>query len=95
MSNLDDDEKHRIVEMHNLFCGLHVIINMASTTKVALKDYEGIAAKQMKAHGFQKSSSRTVNLMYELSKAFNKAFDYQKWGAANDWNLFLHILRVF
>ena len=76
--------------MNNLFCGAHVIINMAASGKSAVKEFESIAPEQMHHKGFVRAdSSRTFGILMELSKGFCAGYQYQKTGAVSFWQPYI------
>ena len=90
LSGLSQDEKDSLVKVNHLFCALHVVHNIGTVAKTALKDFESAASQsKIGSSGFVSAQSRTVDLLYELSKAFSVSHNYQKAGMADMWELFL------
>ena len=92
---LQTDQLNDIVRMNNLFCGAHVIINLGTVAKSAVKEFENIAAIQLQTNGFKNvDGSRTVSILLELSKAFCRGHNYQKAGAVSYWQPYLDSIDV-
>ena len=82
-NSLSPKEVSDAVRINGLMCGMHAVHGVGKVTKDALKDFENIACPEQEFRGFQKSDSRTYSLLWEISKAFTQAHDYQKAGVAH------------
>ena len=82
-SSLSAKEVSDAVRINGLMCGMHAVHGVGKVTKDALKDFENIACPEQDFRGFQKSDSRAYSLLWEISKAFTQAHDYQKAGVAH------------
>ena len=78
-----------IVSMNQLFCGMHAINGMGNVCIESLKEFENLAAPEIITHGFKKSTSRSYNLLHEVSKALTTGHDYQKAGVAHYFEPYL------
>ena len=88
-ADLSDLQKKDMMRMNNIFCGLHVVINLGSVAKEALKEFETIASFDPMNRGFVRSSARSCDLLYECSKAFVQAHGYQKAGVVGLWKAYI------
>jgi len=71
---LPEEEKTKLTKINDLYCGLHVIANMASSAQTALKDPE--------------NPNNASTVIWQTSKAFTPGGD-QKSGAAEEFAAFL------
>ncbi|XP_064600328.1 uncharacterized protein LOC135466649 [Liolophura sinensis] len=69
-ADITEEEKTDLVNMNSLFCGLHVIVNMATEAKKALKLYQdrNIPREDL-GPGFNTNNSRSYDLIYQVCKA--------------------------
>ena len=80
---LPEREKGMISQMHHVFRGLHVVHNLGIYAESVLKEWEKIVVKE---GGFKNSSSsRTYDLLFELSKVTCRSHGDQRNGKANEW----------
>ena len=68
---------------------MHAINGMGNVCMESLKECEYLAAPEIITHGFKKSTSRTYNLLHEISKALTTGLDYQKAGVAHYFEPYL------
>ena len=90
--NLSTEQLANIVRMNHTFCGLHAIHNLGSTAKETLKEFEILAGIQQVATGSAKPEARSCQLLWELSKAFTRAHNYQKAGVVHYFETYLDTL---
>ena len=74
---LTNEQKHRLCEVNDLYCGLHYLVGLAENAEQALKIWEGIIATQplgAMAKGFRssKGESGTQRLIRTSVKAFEE-----------------------
>ena len=79
--SLSAEQLGNIVRMNHTFCGLHAIHSIGSTAKETLLKFETLAGFEPVTSTFTKPEARSCQLLWELSKAFTRAHDYQKAGA--------------
>ena len=87
---LSADEVSKVVNMNQLFCGMHAIIGMANVCKEALKEFEHVAASELVTSVFQKGNVRSFDILMEVSKAFAQGHAYQKGGVVDYWESYLY-----
>ncbi|KAK6194825.1 hypothetical protein SNE40_000369 [Patella caerulea] len=90
-STLSNQSKNQVVELHSLFCALHVIGNMGTVASKALKVYESIVLppeNKITEHSFDKGNARTFDLIFELSQSLTISGS-QRFGRFTDWEAFL------
>ena len=87
---LSADEVSKVVNMNQLFCGMHAIIGMANVCKEALKEFEHVAASELVTSGFQNGNARSFDILMEVSKAFTQGHAYQKGGVVDYWESYLY-----
>ena len=90
--SLSAEQLGNIVRMNHTFCGLHAIHNIGSTAKETLREFETLVGFQPITSGFTKPEARSCQLLWELSKAFTQAHDYQKAGAVQYFDAYLNNL---
>ena len=78
--------------MNHTFCRLHAIHNIGSTAKETLHEFETLVGFQPVTFTFTKPEARSCQLLWELSKAFTRAHDYQKAGAVQYFDAYLNNL---
>ena len=76
--SLSAEQLGNIVRMNHTFCGLHAIHNIGSTAKETLHEFETLVGFLPVTSAFTKPEARSFQLLWELSKAFPQAHDYQK-----------------
>jgi hypothetical protein len=85
-------EREELVNLHGLFCGLHVIGNMGSYAKKGLSEFMadsiGTEDSTMFPSSFRGERDRIWDLVFECSQAFTRLGN-QKSGCAGDWEDFL------
>ena len=90
--SLPKDQQDHLVELHGLFCGLHVLANMGTEAAKALKVYEEIALPEsahITSHAFNKGNARSFDLVFEISQSMTVSGS-QRFGRLADWEAFLH-----
>ena len=90
--SLSRDQQNQLVELHGLFCGLHVLANMGTEASKALKIYEDIAlseSTQITTNSFAKGNARSFDLIFEISQSMTSSGN-QRFGQLADWEAFLH-----
>ena len=90
--SLSAEQLCNIVRMNHTFCGLHAIHNIGSTAKETLCEFETLVGFQPVTSIFTKPEARSCQLLWELSKAFTRAHDYQKAGAVQYFDAYLNNL---
>ena len=93
-STLPKDQQDQLVELHGLFCGLHVLANLGTAASKALKIYEEIALPEsvkISEYSFNKGNSRTFDLVFEISQSLTVSGN-QRFGRLADWEAFLDSL---
>ena len=80
---LTTEEVFNVVYMNQLFCGMHIINGIGNVCIESLKEFEYLPAPEIITHCFKKSTSRTYNLLHEISKALTTGHDYQKASVAH------------
>ena len=94
--DISDDDKQAMSSMHNLFCGMHYVVNMAETVSEALKLYEklylngGLAGAALLAQNPAKNSTEAgaVRLIRTACKALERHGSEQS-GYPEDFAAFL------
>ena len=88
---LPSAEKGKISNMHQVFCGLHVIHNLGTYAEKPIYEWEKIIEEQGNMHGGFKGTqkSRTYNLLFEVSKLLSKSHGDQKNEKADEWQAYL------
>ena len=94
-SELEADEVSSIISINNLFCGLHVVANLGTVAKDALKEFEQLAAENIVSPShYNTSNAHCFDVLYQTSKAFTQGHGYQKAGVVHFWEPFLGTLEV-
>ena len=78
--------------MNLTFCGLHAIHNFGPIAKDTLKEFESLAEIPQNTSGFHKVEARSCTLLWELSKAFTRAHNYQKTGAVHNFEPYMNAI---
>ena len=90
--SLSAEQLGNIMGMNHTFCGLHAIHNIGSTAKETLHEFETLVGFHPVTSAFTKPEARSCQLLWELSKAFTQACDYQKAGAVQYFDAYLNNL---
>ena len=88
--SLSAEQLCNIVRMNHTFCGLHAIHNIGSTAKETLREFETLVGFQPVTSTFTKPDTRSCQLLWELSKAFTRAHDYQEAGVVQYFDAYLN-----
>ena len=70
--HLTENEKQAMSQMHNFFCGMHLVVNMAEHAAESLKLIEGNHSDNSKFAFVDESESGTLRLIRTACKAFEK-----------------------
>jgi len=84
------------VKVNGLFCGLHVLANMATEAANALKVFEDVSlpsATKITKFSFQTRGARSFDIIHDVSQALTFSGS-QCSGCAADWEVFLHSQSV-
>ena len=75
--------------MHHVFCGLHVLHNLGIYSKKAILEWEKIVEEEGSSHGGFKTTNRTYDILFEISKLLSYSHGDQKSGKADQWRAYL------
>ena len=67
---ISEDEQQSMSQMHNFFCGMHLVVNMAETVSESLKLFE--RDHNMEDTQLSDSESSTIRFMRTACKAFER-----------------------
>ena len=90
--NMSLEQLTNIVWMNHTFCGLHAIHNLGSIAKETLKEFKSLGVIPPNTSGFHIAEARICTLLWELSKAFTRAHNYQKAGAVHNFEPYLNAI---
>jgi len=85
--NMTEEERDAATSVNGLFCGLHILPNMATAACKGLKDFE--LENKISSDSIFDSNSVANNLIYEVCKAFIEISGCQKSGDGLEFNDYL------
>ena len=62
---LSADEVSNVLQMNQLFCGMHAIIGLGTVCKEALKEFETVAASVLTTSGFNKGNAQSYDILWD------------------------------
>lgn len=86
---LSEEQKH----VNTLYCGLHILPNMATSTINGMKIFEADQSV-VRAAGFKTQNPIAYDLIYQVAKAFVLTSGCQKSGDALDFSDYLNEMNV-
>ena len=84
---ISEDEQQSMSQMHNFFCGMHLVVNMAETVSESLKLFE--KDHNMEDTQLSDSESGTIRFMKTACKAFERRGN-EKSGYPLQFNTYLN-----
>jgi hypothetical protein len=84
---MTEEERDSACSVNGLFCGLHIVPNMATSTCKGLQNFE--KDNNIFKEYFFDNNSVANNFIYEVTKAFNETSRCQKSGDGLEFNDFL------
>ena len=91
--NLSEEQKESLCSINSLYCGLHILPNMATSAMAGMKSFE----QKLDVHrlaGYNTANPVAYDLIFQVAKAFVMTSGCQKSGDALDFTDFLDELNV-
>ena len=92
-TNKTEKDKKEMAHINGLFCGLHILQNMATSALNGMKTFEK-ANNVSNPNSIYEGNSVCNEFIYEVTKSFIEMSGCQKSGDAADFNDYLSLLNV-